>query len=77
MFAPEHWLLGGWYTRGLIVHQQRYQASTSQHIYTGTEYPTKAKWEQTMLQVPGSTCGAGTAYPCGTFVPISPYLDIN
>ena len=24
MSVSKHWLLGGWYPRGLIVHQQRY-----------------------------------------------------
>jgi len=25
MSVPKHWLLGGWYHRGLIIHQQRYR----------------------------------------------------
>ena len=29
MSVPKHWLLGGWYTRGLIVHQQKYRPSDS------------------------------------------------
>ena len=29
MSFPKHWLLGRWYARGLIVHQQRYRPSGS------------------------------------------------
>ena len=29
MSVPKHWILGGWYHRGLIVHQQRYRSSDS------------------------------------------------
>ena len=29
MSVPKHWLLGGWYSRGLIIHQQRYRPSDS------------------------------------------------
>jgi len=32
MSVPKHWLLGGWYPRGLIVHQQRYR-SIMKHKY--------------------------------------------
>jgi hypothetical protein len=32
--VPKHWPLGGWYTLGLIVHQQRYRPSDSnKNIY--------------------------------------------
>ena len=27
--VPKHWLLGGWYHRKLIFHQQKYQSSDS------------------------------------------------
>ena len=29
MSVPKHWLLGGWYPRGLIVYQQRYRHGDS------------------------------------------------
>jgi hypothetical protein len=32
MSVPKHWLLGGWYPRGLINHQQRYRHSGSNKI---------------------------------------------
>jgi hypothetical protein len=29
MSVPKHRLLGGWYPRGLIIHQQKYRPSDS------------------------------------------------
>ena len=44
MWVAKHWLLGGWYPRGLIVHQQRYWHSDSNINVCST----KATWLHTM-----------------------------
>ena len=51
MSVPKKILLGGWYPRGLIVHQQRYQPSDSNKIITYVDLPT---FIAKMLNVSGS-----------------------
>jgi hypothetical protein len=49
MSMPKHWLLGGWYPRGLIVHQQRYPPSDS-----NTNVDIKFSAHDTFLEGPSS-----------------------